>query len=194
MHRSTTIPSGRLTGSLLAALLSTILLVPMALAAPPAESGVVTRFVEPGFFISYFDEDAGLLALAGPKPEQGCFGEGFEDHPAEIMFVQTGAGPIKAHFVHVMPVYVYDMTLDEVCAAITAGGSVEALYTGTIRTVGNDNDLETSLTRTNSFGASSHGTVWDGDGNRCRFSAHVRLQITPDEELRVLTEGITIAC
>ena len=193
MHRLTTTPSGRLTGSLLA-LLSTLLLVPMALAAPPAESGAVTRLVEPAFFASYFDEDTGLLALAGPNPEQGCFGEGFDDHSAEITLVQTGAGPIKAHFVHVMPVYVYDMTLEEVCSTIMAGGSVEALYTGSIRTVGNDNDLEVSLTRTNSFGGSSHGTVWDGDGNRCRFSAHVRLQITLDMEFRVLTEGMTIAC
>ena len=165
----------------------------MALAAPPDTSGVVTRYTDV-FATGYVDEKDGLIALGGPAPEEGCFGEGFDD-PAQFMDVQTPAGPIVVvgHQAEI-DVFVYDLSLGDPCEIIAAGGTPIPLYTGTMRTVLNDNDLEVSLTRTNSFGAHSTGWVEDADGNRCRFSAHVRLQITRDEEFRVLTEGITIAC
>jgi hypothetical protein len=169
------------------------LVTAQGVAAPPDISGVVTRYTDV-FAVAYVDETDGLIALGGPPPEEGCFGEGFDD-PAQFMEVQTSAGPIVvvAHQAQ-LDVSVYDLTLGHPCEIIEAGGTPIPLYTGSMRTVANDNDLEASLTRTNSFGASSSGWVEDADGNHCRFSAHVRLQITRDEEFRVLTEGITIAC
>jgi len=56
-----------------------------------------------------------------------------------------------------------------VSAMVECPGTPVPLYTGTMRTVANDNDLEVSLTRTNSFGARSTGWVEDADRNRCRF-------------------------
>jgi hypothetical protein len=182
-----------LRGPLTAGILLVLLTAQIAVAAPPDTSGVVTRYTDV-LAISYIDEKDGLIALGGPPPEEGCFGEGFDD-PAQFMEVQTPAGPIVAvaHQAQ-LDVFVYDLTLGHPCEIIEAGGTPIPLYTGTMRTVANDNDLEVSLTRTNSFGARSTGWVEDADGNRCQFSAHVRLQITRDEEFRVLTEGITIAC
>ena len=182
-----------LRGPLTAAILLVLLTAQIAVAAPPDTSGVVTRFTDVIAF-SYIDETDGLIALGGPPPEEGCFGEGFDD-TAEFMEVQTPAGPIVAvaHQAE-LDVFVYDLTLGHPCDILEAGGTPIPLYTGTMRTVANDNDLEVSLTRTNSFGARSTGWVEDAEGNRCRFSAHVRLQITRDEQFRVLTEGIHIAC
>jgi hypothetical protein len=182
-----------LRGALTAAILTTMLTGQLAMAAPPGSSGVVTRFTE-AFAVSYIDEADGLIAVGGPPPEEGCFGEGFDD-PAEFMNVQTPAGPILAK-VHqaVSDVFVYDLTLGHPCEILDAGGTPLPLYTGTWRTVGNDNDLHVTLTRTNSFGFRSAGWVEDAEGDRCRISAHVRLLITRQGEFRVVNEGITLAC
>lgn len=183
----------RTVGSLAAGALAALLMAQVAIAGPPASSGPVERFVDI-FAASFIDEADGLVALGGPPPEEGCFGLGFDD-PASVMLVHTAAGPIKALIRQgETDVFVYDLTLGHPCEIIEAGGTPVPLYVGTMSTVLTDNDVEVSLTRANSFGGSSRGWVFDADGNRCHFSAHVRLQITRDDEFRVLTEGITISC
>lgn len=183
----------RLTGSLLAGVLAGLTMAPLALAAPPDSSGAVSRYSDV-FAVAYLDEKDGLWALGGPPPEEGCFGLGFDD-PADIAEVQTPAGPLKVWVRQgETPVHVYDATPGHPCEVIEAGGSPVPLYVGYMSTIGNDNDLFVTFSRTNSFGFSSTGWVWDGEGNACRFSAHVRLLITRDDEFRVASEGITIAC
>lgn len=192
-RRGRTAQTRRMLGVIVAALIATALLAPAAAAQPPTGSGPVSRYTDT-FAVSYFDAEDGLLALAGPAPEEGCIGLGFDD-PAQFTEVQTGAGPIVVvtHQAEI-PVAVYDATLGHPCEILFAGGTPTPLYVGTIRTVATDNDKDVSLTRTNSFGASSTGWVEDAGGDRCRFSAHVRLQISRQGEFRVLSEGITISC
>ncbi len=176
------------------ATLALLLTASLAIAAPPDSSGVVIRYTDVGFAAGYVDEKDGLIALGGPPPEEGCLGEGFDD-PAQFMDVQTPAGPVlgKVHQA-VAEVFVYDLTSGHPCEILEAGGTPIPLYSGTWRTVGNDNDLNVTLTRTNSFGFRSTGWVEDADGDVCRITAHVRLLITRQEEFRVVNEGITLAC
>jgi hypothetical protein len=178
---------------MLAAGLATLLLAQVAIAQPPDSSGPVSRYTDV-FATAYFDANDGLLALGGPPPEEGCFGLGFDD-PAQFMEVQTPAGPIVA-VVHqaTLPVFVYDITAGDPCEIVFGGGTPVPLYEGTIRTSWTDNDVDASLTRTKSFGGSSTGWVFDGEGNRCHFAAHVRLMITRQDEFRLASEGITITC
>lgn len=63
-----------------------------------------------------------------------------------------------------------------------------ALLTGTATVTGNDNDLDVSGTRVNSFGERGQGTVEDNDGSKWRYSWTVRLQIDREFEFRVVTE------
>lgn len=182
-----------LVGSFAAGALAALLMAQVAIAGPPASSGPVERFVDT-FGAGYIDEADGLVALGGPPPEEGCFGLGFDD-PANVMVVHTGAGPIKVLIRQGdTPVFVYDLTVGHPCEIIEAGGTPVPLYVGSMSTIWTDNDVDVSLTRTNSFGGSSKGWVFDADGNRCHLSAHVRLQVTRDGEFKVLNEGITISC
>lgn len=184
---------GTIAGSLLAALLTTLLATQIAVADAPDSSGVASHFYDIAAF-AYNDEADGLTALGGPPPEEGCFGEGFDDL-ALFLVVEEPSGALKVHIRQgPTPVSVYDLTLDQICETIIGGGAVQPLYVGWMSTVLNDNDAEVSLTRTNSFGGSSHGMVWDGVGNQCAFSAHDRLQVTRDEEFRVLSSEINISC
>jgi hypothetical protein len=179
--------------SFAAGTLAALLIAQVAIAGPPASSGAVERFIDVAG-AAYFDEADGLIALGGPPPEEGCFGLGFDD-PADFMLVQTAAGPIKVLVKQgATPVFVYDLTLGHPCEIIEGGGTPVPLFVGTMSTIANDNDRDVSLTRVNSFGASSTGWVSDADGNACRFSAHVRLLITRNDEFKVVTEGITISC
>lgn len=175
------------------AMVATLLVAQSALAEPPDSSGPVSRSTD-RFGVSYFDESEGLLALGGPPPEDGCFGIGF-DHTADITIVETASGAVKvlAHQAN-LPVHVYDIALGDPCEIVFGGLTPEPLFVGTISSVGNDNDLDPGLTRTNSFGSSSTGWVQDAEGNTCRFSGHVRLQINRDGEFSVVSEGVTITC
>lgn len=59
--------------------------------------------------------------------------------------------------------------------------------TGYGASAGNDNDLDVSGTRTNSFGDHVQGTVQDGDGGQWHYSSHFRAHIDRDFEFTVKT-------
>jgi hypothetical protein len=184
---------GRVAGSLLAALLITLLATQVAVAAAPGSSGVVSRFWDAGGF-SYYDAADGLTALGGPPPEEGCFGEGFDD-PAFVTLVEMPSGALKVTIRQgPTPIFVYEGTVDDICGTILGGGAVEPLYVGSVSSVLTDNDGQASLTRVNAFGSASHGTVWDAAGNPCAFSAHVRMQVTLDGVELVRSQDINISC
>jgi hypothetical protein len=65
--------------------------------------------------------------------------------------------------------------------------------TGTARLKGHDNDVEVSLTRTNSFGEQLNGKVVDVDGKAWRFSAGIQLRIDRSGEFHLITEHFTLA-
>ena len=165
-------------------------------AVPPQDPpGPVSRFTEP-FAVAFFDPADGLVALGGPPPELGCFGLGFEDNLADFQIVELPSGPVKLLIHDVdMPIFLYAASsIDEICDAVFAGAIPEPLATGTVRVVVNDNDLDVSGTRTNSFGNSATGTLRRADGTRCHFSAVFRALITRDGEFRLLKEDINSNC
>jgi len=160
-------------------------------AAPPEESGVVLRIAFP-FGQGFEDADDGLVALGGPPPELGCFGEGFEEVLHHI--VVTPAGPVKILVKDVEePFFIYAASsIGEVCEAVFAGEVPEPIATGTARVVLNDNNLFNSGPGANSFGATATGTVYDADGNPWHFNASVRLLNDTKGEFRVLHEDINL--
>lgn len=65
--------------------------------------------------------------------------------------------------------------------------------TGTGDVKGRDNDVDVSLTRTNSFGERLTGTVVDIDGNTWQFSGHILLHVDRNDEFFVINEQFTLA-
>jgi hypothetical protein len=165
-------------------------------AVPPEDPpGPVSRFTEP-FAVAFFDPADGLVALGGPPPELGCFDLGFEDNLADFQIVELPSGPVKLLIHDVdMPIFLYAASsIDEICDAVFAGAIPQPLATGTVRVVVNDNDLDASGTRTNSFGTTATGTLRRADGTACHFSAMFRALITRDGEFRLLNEDINSNC
>ena len=65
-----------------------------AVAAPPAESGVVQR--GPSSNEGYVYRDGGVIVLTGPDWEQGCEGEGFGE--TDALLVAPPNGSFQEHF------------------------------------------------------------------------------------------------
>jgi hypothetical protein len=167
-----------------------------ASAAPPDDPpGPVSRFTEP-FAVALDDPADQLVALGGPPPELGCFGLGFEDNLAEFQIVELPSGPVKALVRDdAMPIFLYTASsIDELCEAVGGGAIPEPIATGTVRVVLNDNDVDVSLTRTNSFGSTAKGTLERADGTACAFSATSRVLITREDEFRVVVGDIRSNC
>ena len=162
---------------------------------PQDPPGPVQRLEVP-FVVSYVDADAGLVALGGPPPEQGCFEMGFEEHLADAQEVLLPNGVIVGVLHDAdQPMQVYAASsIEEICEAVIAGGSLELLASGTVRVVATDNDLEVSLTRTNSFGHHATGRLFTPEGDACRFRGVARAQITRDGEFRLLKEDVVLNC
>jgi hypothetical protein len=167
-----------------------------ASAAPPDDPpGPVSRFTEP-FAVALDDPADQLVALGGPPPELGCFGLGFEDNLAEFQIVELPGGPVKALVRDdEMPIFLYAASsIDEICEAVGGGVIPEPIASGTVRVVSNDNDVDVSLTRTNSFGFTAKGTLERADGTACAFSATFRALITQEDEFRVVVSDIRSNC
>jgi hypothetical protein len=165
-------------------------------AAPPDDPpGPVSRSTEP-FAVALDDPADQLVALGGPPPELGCFGLGFEDNLAEFQVVELPSGPVKVLVRDDdMPIFLYAASsTDELCEAVFGGAIPEPIATGTVRVVLNDNDVDVSLTRTNSFGFTAKGTLERADGTACAFSATFRALITREGEFRVLVSDIRSNC
>ena len=65
--------------------------------------------------------------------------------------------------------------------------------TGSGDVIGRDNDVDVSLSRTNSFGERLTGTVVDIDGNTWQFSGHFQARIDRNDEFFLVTEQFTLA-
>ena len=66
----------------------------VAMAAPPAESGVVHR--GPSSNEGYVYRDRGVIVLTGPEWEEGCEGLGFGE--TDSLFVSPPNGSFQEHF------------------------------------------------------------------------------------------------
>jgi hypothetical protein len=157
----------------------------------PDEAGVVFRANFP-FGFGLQDPGAGLVALGGPSPEQGCLGEGFEE--ADFQFVETPAGPVKVLIHDVETFFIYEASsIDEVCeAALTTG--IDPIAVGdAINVRFNDNfDNYEPGSRANPFGGNANGTVYDVDGNAWSFHGNQKLKIDGDGNFEVVSETIKL--
>ena len=63
---------------------------------------------------------------------------------------------------------------------------------GTGHAIRTDNDLETSLTRTNSFGTRIQGTVQDAAGQSYRVTAELRDLIFPDGSFKRVVQNVNL--
>lgn len=163
----------------------------------PSEAGVVERGQFP-FAQAFVDAEAGLVALGGPPPEEGCLGLGFDDFIGDFQGANTPAGPVVGIVQATQPFYIFQASgIGEVCeAALTTG--IDPLAVGEdIRVVGTDNlanlDEIGPGPRNNVFGANATGTVFDADGNAWSFQGSVRLSIDRDGNFEVIKETVKLS-
>jgi hypothetical protein len=160
----------------------------------PDEAGVVERFSSP-FGLAFEDADAGLVALGGPPPEQGCVGEGFEDYFGDFQAVSTAAGPVILVVQAEIPFYVYEATsVFEVCEAVIDEGRqpIAAGENIAVRLTDNFANYEPG-SRSNPFGANANGTVYDAKGDAWSFHASQKFKLDRDGNFTVLTEKVKLS-
>ena len=158
----------------------------------PDEAGSVFRANFPyGFALQ--DADAGLVALGGPPPEQGCLGEGFEE--ADFQFVETPAGPIKLLIHDVEEFFIYEASsIDEVCEAVLTTGIDPIAVGDGINVRYNDNfDNYEPGSRANPFGGNVNGKVYDAYGDSWSFHGNLKLKLDKEGNFEVVTETIKLS-
>lgn len=145
----------------------------VGVASPPSESGIVSRYEDAGFALIP-DFAAGLLAVIGPEsPEALCTGElGLGD--MQWLDIPAGEDVIKillkdfggaAFVVPLAP------------PAVLCADPPEPIASGTVNLKIVDNDFHATSSdtnRKNSYGYSATGRMTGPDGERFRFSGHVR--------------------
>ena len=157
----------------------------------PDEAGAVFRANFP-FGRAFEDPEAGLVALGGPPPEQGCLGEGFDE--ADFQFVETPAGPVKVLIHHVETFFIYEAeSIGEVCEAVLTTGIDPIAVGDAINVRFNDNFSNYQPgSRANPFGGNANGTVYDADGNAWSFHGNVKLKIDRDGNFELVQETIKL--
>jgi hypothetical protein len=170
------------------------------LVAAPVAAGPPERVDEPIFGI-LLDEERELVVFLNIDRDAFCdwVADDFEgpapvNELVEVKSKVTGKGAIVESFQTTMSVDLWaldpDAELEDACEDTDAQESPWA--TGTLRVTSNDNDLEVSGTRMNSFGARGQGVVHDVDGNAWRLSFNFRAQITRDGEFRLLVDRLRL--
>jgi hypothetical protein len=168
-----------------------VLVVPISSvsADPPAESGIVERFSEPGFgifpvfddgvwFFANFDSLADICDPEGPMPA----------NLTDLQLVLLPNGVIVATVaVGVVPIVVVPMVSDDPFADACDNG--EAIAWGSANIQFNDNDSFASGTRTNVWGETGNGTAMDADGNRYKVQWHGKFQFSEQQGFRIVSEG-----
>ena len=149
---------------------------------PPGSSGAVER-QEVVFAFAYPDAEAGLVALGGPPPEEGCFGQGFDDLGTnQVVTTGSGAGLVLGKD-GAQPMHVSAATsIEDVCGRLAAGEPVELLASGVVRIVATDTYREVSGTQTTTFQNTAVGRLQTPDGESCAFRAKAHGQIDLDED------------
>ena len=175
--------------ALVAALIMT-LAVPAA-AEPPERTEdalfVVTPDTENGLWLFWNITRQDLCAwvdggFVGPPPVEKLI-------PAQ--FKETGQGAIVTSFQgeSSIELWRFDPDVPPTVDPCTDTDEQAAPWaTGTARVVGNDNDLDVSLTRMNSFGFHGHATVVDATGQVWRYLFIFRAHISQDGEFMAVVE------
>lgn len=161
---------------------------------PDDPPGPVTRY-EADLARAYLDIDDGLVALGGPPPEDGCYGNGF-DADGQWQEIELPSGAIVTTAKQEdQAMYVYEgLSIADVCSQVYAGETPELLASGTVRVRLTDNDSSVSGTRGNAWGDFAVGQLSTPDGQTCQFVGRSRYRFTPNGEFRQLREDITLTC
>jgi len=169
-----------------------------AIAAPaaadhggPDDSGVVHRGHYP-FGMAFIDSEAGLVALGGPPPEQGCIGEGFD--LASIMEVATPSGAIKVLIRDVETFYIYEAgSIGEVCEAALTVGIEPIAVAENSKVVVTDNFVNYEPgSRTNVWGGNANGTAYDAEGNAWSFHGNQKLKLDKDGNFTLISDTVKL--
>jgi hypothetical protein len=165
----------------------------------PGNSGVY-RF-EDYFFVWTTDPERDLTATHYRSDDWTLCGGAYGFEPAEIQWVTNPRGVAEAVRQLVKdddaPVLIYQTSAQPGWGDFAAQCEFLAngwLFRGTHRTVANDNDLFLGGPGANSFGWRMHGTVYDHDGNECRYQEIQKGLILPDGEERWIREDILVDC
>lgn len=153
------------SGALLLLLFALPMTAGQAAAEPPDESGVVERVQLPWAPVVE-DPDSGLVVVFGVSAEEdGCLGEGFPE--GDFTFIQTPTGALMFRSTSRFTAYVYQAaSIDELCEAGLTTGVTPIAVGDDIKVLRRDNFLNYETgSRTNVFGLTAQGTVYDDQGN-----------------------------
>ena len=169
-----------------------------AIAAPaaadhggPDDSGVVHRGHYP-FGMAFEDSEAGLVALGGPPPEQGCLGDGFEE--ADFTVVETPAGAVKILIKDTETFFIYEAgSIGEVCDAVFNGGIDPIAVAMDSKVVFTDNFANYEPgSRTNVWGGNANGTAYDAEGNAWSFHGNQKLMVDKDGNFTLISDTVKL--
>lgn len=160
-----------------------------ALADPP-------EVVDDYIFNIFLDLENGLVGFWNISRSDFCNWEagGFAGPPpvealVETMVRETGQGALVGSFnaTRTLELWQLDEGSELIGPCEDTQGQSEPWATGAFRCISNDNDLDVSLNRTNSFGDRGNGTVYDAAGDAYHYSMTRRFQIDKngDSHLRV---------
>ena len=157
--------------------------------ALPAQADSPVQFEEP-FFNLRADVENGVAVFWNITRDDFCAWEagGFAGAPPVIELVsvsshETGKGALVGSFQAERPIELWNLDDDVpplVSACADTDDQTEPWATGVASVISNDNDIDISGTRTNSFGERGRGTVEDGDGGRWHYSWMFRATCTVD--------------
>ena len=179
------------------ALLSTLL----TLAVTPASAAPPVR-EEADFFVITLDLEHELVVFWNISRDDFCEWEASEfEGPAPVQqlipaqFVETGQGALVGvgGGVSTLELWALDEGADLSGPCQDTDAQAGPWAVGTANWTINDNDIEVSGTRTNSFGERGRGTVVDAAGNTWHYSWHIRLVADRAGEFRVVSEQFTLS-
>lgn len=152
---------------------------------PPSESGIVERFQDDGFgFIPIFDDGVWILANFDSLADV-CEGPiSATPDAVQLVHLPNGATVVKVN-PGVIPIIAVPMVSDDPVADACSPG-VEAIASGAVNILVNDNDFDGSGTRTNVWGDTGNGSATDSDGNVYRVHWHARVQLSENSGFRIL--------
>jgi hypothetical protein len=164
----------------------------MTVTAVPVQADPPVQVEEPIFFI-FPDVENGLAVFWNITRDDFCAWEASEftgpppvTEPITASFHETGQGAIVTSFHASRPIELWKFD-DDVPPLLGACEDTDdqtgPWATGVVSVTANDNDLEVSGTRTNSFGDRGRGTVEDGDGGRWHYSWTFRATCLVDCEV-----------
>jgi hypothetical protein len=166
--------------------------------AAPATAQAPQRLEEP-IFLLFPDTENGLAVFVNITREDYCAWEagGFVGDPpvgelVESQVVETGKGALVGSFRAVVSVELWRLDADVpplVGPCEDTDGQAGAWATGTAHIAANDNDIDVTLTRTDSFGDKGQATVHDAAGDAWHYSWTFHARISKDDVFTVLVEN-----